>query len=159
MGLKDYEVFKNNPFVETEIVVVNKRLVSSGYEVIDKTTGEVLDFGEEHKIGYFKLDKKKFTKVYDEAIYSIRDMKIAGIKVLCYLMTILSRDTDYIVFNNKECMEFCGYTSSKDVYKGLVELIEKDFLAKKTGHNEYFINTNLIFKGDRTKIASRRGNT
>lgn len=156
MGLKDVEVYKYNPFERREIHTVYKRVKSRGFELVDKDTGEVHEFGTDADFGFFDLDKKKFTKVFDEAIMHIRDLKIAGVKVLCYLMTILEKNRDYVCVDMDSCREFCGYNSNKDVYKGIVELIEKGFLAKKVGYNEYFINSNLMFKGDRTKIYAHR---
>lgn len=159
MGLKDVEVYKHNPFDRTDIHNVYRKVKSKGFEIVDKDTGEVHEFGTNSEFGFYEYDKKKFVKVFDEAILHIRDLKISGVKMLCYMMTIVERNRDYISIDLDAAREFCGYQNNKDVYKGIVELVEKSFIAKKVGYNEYFINSNMFFKGDRTKIYARRANT
>ena len=105
MGLKDVEVYKYNPFDRREIHTVYKRVKSRGFELVDKDTGEVHEFGTDADFGFFDLDKKKFTKVIEDIDSILRVISLTQ-KSLSYFKQYLTvQEIVSVLETNKTLLE------------------------------------------------------
>jgi hypothetical protein len=149
MKLSDFETYENNPF---EISGVNlKQIVKKGpvMEIANTNTGEVALYQQlDTHISYSK-DSLQFVKVFSEAINHIKTFSPPALKVWCYVMENISISKDVVIINVHSCAKYAEYDSKSAVYKGICELIDKKFIARKTGVNEYFINPDKFFNGKR----------
>ncbi len=116
-------------------------------EVIDMNSGEVKVasriVGREEQI-----DTSSFVKLYEPKM--LMKLSRVGLSVFCYVMDVLRYDS-YITFNYNDCMEYTGHKTRKSVYNGLQELLSLEFLKEK-GDKQYYVNPNIIYKGNRNKL-------
>ena len=47
-----------------------------------------------------------------------------------------------------------GYKTRKSVYDALIELLNYDILRKRTGEGFFWVNPNVVFRGDRTWVLN-----
>lgn len=152
-SISDFPTFEENPFKPLGLEVKNIRDIPNSEIMVSETTGEYLSVTPLGKIELKTFDNVKYCKLYDEAVPVIQTFSIPAIKVWGYIISILKPTRDYIYFDMKECLKDTKYTASLNVYKGLTELVEKEFIARSTGKgNTYYINPNMFFNGDRRKI-------
>lgn len=77
---------------------------------------------------------------------SFSELTKPGVKMLEYVIRVMDGG-DTVKVNIEDAMEWCGYSSRTNVYNGISSLIEKSFLARKTGNSgEYFLNGSFIQK-------------
>ena len=154
MALKDFDKCDSNPFHHSDIksLRLNKFPIRPSGPIASKRTGEIIDDPViiDKQNAYMDLDSP--VKLYHSALTTIKDLGTPAIKVLLYIMFSLGKDEDKIYIGNKGAMEFCGYSAPKDVYKGLVELLDKGIIARSTETYMYHINPNVVFRGNKKKL-------
>lgn len=97
-----------------------------------------------------------YTKVYKYPIEKMRDFSIPGHNLFRYLMNNININMTHIYISDNDFLEAFNYAknSKRLYYKGVQELIEAGIIAKKSGSSKcYWINSNVLFNGDRTKIS------
>jgi hypothetical protein len=154
-GVSDFPTFENNPFHVIGLETKSIKEDPEGKTMVDESTGEYLKVINLGKNELKVFDNVKYTKLYDESISILKDFSSPTLKVWCYILTQLKPTKDEVVFNMQDCIKFTGYTASINVYKGITELLEKNYIARSIGKGgTYFINPNLFFNGDRRKIQN-----
>lgn len=116
----------------------------------DENTGEVNNYIRVDESDYY-VDVTAFCKVYDVSILML--LSLVGLRVLFYIMHAMEYK-ETVVVDLKKCMEFTGYKTVSTIYSALRELEGLDIIKKKT-RLEYFVNPNVIYKGDRSKYGKR----
>jgi intergrase/recombinase len=61
--------------------------------------------------------------------------------------------SDEIIFDVEECLNFTHYKSKDTIYRGIVELIKAEIIARGKNDYKYFINPLVIFNGNRLTFA------
>lgn len=149
LKLADFEVYKENPSKPEGIVSRNIIEQDGARAFVDKETGEEkLYFSAgTHKI--VEHDGAVYIKVYHPTFSIIKDFNSSEIKVWCFISTILKPKKDEITLNISDCKDYTGYSSDVNIYKGILGLLEKKFIYRKTGSGNYFIDVNMFFNGRR----------
>lgn len=80
---------------------------------------------------------------YIQVLHEIVELSKPAIKVLNYLR-IVKGNREELEIEIKDCLEFTSYTSTVNVYKGIKELLEKEFIYRKLDSKSYFLNVNKI---------------
>lgn len=112
-------------------------------EYIDTKTGEVRQMV--NLIGHTELvDSTDFVKLYDSD--ALMCLSLCGVRVLLYVMSEM-RYNETITFDNDKCAEYVS-GSRHYVYRGKKELEDSDIIRKAKG-STYYINPNVIYKGNR----------
>jgi len=139
----DYSVNgpSNNPFTGTfDVSIVRTYVVESATS----------DYGFEPQ--YFDVEQQSKTTLYKDtglAILLCRDAKPATIKLFLYIAyELLKKDKDYIDLNAKQTQERLKL-SKNTLYTAIGELELFKVLVRKKGRNQYWINTEYIFNGNR----------
>lgn len=152
-SISDFPSFEENPFKPLGFEVKNIREIPDSKIMVSEDTGEYLSVTSLGKLELKTFDNVKYCKLYDEALPVVKTFSIPALKVWSYVVSVAKPSKDYIFFDMKECLKHTEYTASLNVYKGLTELVEKEFIARSTGRGStYFINPNMFFNGDRRKI-------
>jgi len=141
-----------SPFVGDllEIDVSNRRKLLAGKRpnlVINGETGEVE--GTQIFAIHEKVDKEKFTKIYQKGMVQMFNLSKSGIKVFGFFTSIAKPNKGEVIFEMDKCMEYTEYKTEKPIMKGLAELIENGFVARSKYHYRYFINPTMFFNGSR----------
>jgi len=162
-AITKYEQHESNPFTpdtvdtmrvskRTTIVHATKRQAVHQMEVIDKATGEVSDV----HTTFFNakpVDESQFIKVFTHELRALWDLSKPAMRVLTYVMSCMKTNQDEIIFEIEECMEYTGYKSERSIFSGLSELIENGIIARSTKTYRYFINSMIVFNGNRVTFA------
>lgn len=125
--------------------------------LIDVNSG---DFVGEREVledkGWMLADNKKFTKVFDEIMKVLPEMKAVELKVLMYIWHHLGRNRDEITINIEKATGEMGYKSASSIYLGLIGLLEKGVIFRGTGIHRYFINVEMFFNGRRVYLQQAK---
>jgi hypothetical protein len=93
-------------------------------------------------------DTTDFIKFYEPGV--LIGMSSEAVAVFAYIASRLQFG-GYVLFNYEECMQYTNYHSRQSVYRGLIELKEKDVVRQK-GRGEWWVNPNVIYRGQRDEI-------
>ncbi len=155
-GINDFSVFLENPFLNKLIVETKTKTnviaTKNGGAILNKSTGEIDEdtlFLAQRK----QLDKEPFIKLFQSQLKALFGLTQAGVRVFGYFME-QSKFDDKVIFNWDECKDFTSYSSTSTIQKGMVELLENNFIAKTKNKNIYFINPEIFFKGDRIVLVT-----
>jgi hypothetical protein len=126
------------------------------FEITDRESGEIISDVQSNIIFRRKeiVDKERFSKIYGAQLKEMFNLSHPSLKVYGYFLSEIggNKDTDYIYFSMKDCLEFCGYSSHVMVYKGLTELIKKLFISKTNKPPQFWVNPRYAFNGNRIAI-------
>lgn len=132
-----YPTYDKNPFT-----IETRHIRSYVAESIDKNTGEI---SAKMKKGDFEEHVRIFPSAYDDfKLLNSMAIQILGI-------VFKSMHDDYVRLNIADITEELGVSSRSTTYRGVIDLIDKDFIARKAGSDIYYINPAKIFKGSRAK--------
>ena len=117
--------------------------------LVNENTGECLGGA-----GFFQnqeVDKTQFLKLYVNGVRAITELSSAGTKVFEILYRAMQeqKDTDKILISYDIVDKTIVKISRTTYFKGMKELVEKDFIAETMIQNYYFINPDFLFNGDR----------
>lgn len=76
----------------------------------------------------------------------LAEMSRTALKLYLYIRDYSNRinDEGIILFDFIEAKELCGFKQDKSVYNALSELINKDVLAGREKHDEFYYNPKFI---------------
>ena len=150
--------YKENPFLAKDVIKVStrkKRLtVAKGGTLIDNETGDVEGITEIAQV--VEVDDGQFVKMFTKDIELFFDLSAAAIKTFGLILKITQTEAinrDKVFIDYKESGQLAAFKLSTAVfYRGINELVEKQFIAKNITPNWYFINPSLFFNGDRARF-------
>lgn len=144
--------YKTNPFIEEDIFQIDKGkktiVVGSTKKVlVDSESGEAEAVALLHK--YKEVDKEAFVKLFIGEVQSLFDLSKTGLKVFGYILQTLRINEGTIYLDIESIMDYCGYKSKMQCYRGLGELLNNKIIAMSNKPNLWFINPKIVFNGDR----------
>jgi hypothetical protein len=93
-----------------------------------------------------KANIKDSVRVQKRAFAIIKDFSASSLKIWCYIASVKEHNNDIVHISIEDCAEFCNYNSKVAVYKGIIELLEANFIFRKAGSNShYFVNVDKLF--------------
>lgn len=146
---------KTNPFVETAALATSTRIRRvadrSGDKlmVVNPDGGEILGasgFWHEQVV-----DKTQFVKLYINGVKAFKELTGAGTRVfeLLYLQVQNNIGKDRVVLSFNEIDQVATPISEATFYRGMRELVEKQFIAESLVPSLYFVNPDYMWNGDR----------
>ncbi len=90
-----------------------------------------------------KYDRRKFGKLYIDALYELDGMSINGWRLFIRLLNVMEVGKDYVYlsWSNDSGIK-------KDAYRrGLNELLDKSVLAKTDLPYKFWVNTSILNRG------------
>jgi hypothetical protein len=148
-------VYAENPFMKGLVVPTRTKKYSN-------TSGEKMmlvsqDTGEIRPAGFWtakKVDEEQFIKLFAKGVKAFADLTNAGVKVfeLLYIEIQKNINQDKIYLSFDQSFEEKGL-SERSYYRGLNELIEKNFIASTVKVGWYFVNPQYLWNGDRLVFA------
>lgn len=152
--LAEAEKYKNNPFMGNDQIKLDvgkkSTVIGAGQKLmVDNQTGAVDDSVKMFYHKYRDVDRTQFVKLYVSEIASLFDMSKTALKILGYILGSLKPKKDELYIYLPELAEYCGYNTSRQLYRGLVELINNEVITQSIKPNMWFINPAYLFNGDR----------
>jgi len=149
------ESYLNNPFKPEGIVDRAFEPKEESKIWVDPETGESYNVTK-IVTGKTELhDPMMYTKVYMSAFLHLNDLNYSAVKVFNYMVHTLKSNRDTVYLNCADVELNCKI-SQASYYTAIKALIEAKVIAKKVGSTmEFWINPNILFNGNRTKIVKR----
>lgn len=157
--LRSARRYAENPLINPKAVSSRKKTVRvlRGGHYADLVTGEHVA-----QTGVFiskEIDEATFVKVFDAGIRAAFDLKPAGFKVFQLVLKLVASgkmQDDQITLHVSYATDTKSplRMSDKTFWRGLRELMMKQFIATSTVPSLYWINPHLFFKGDRLTIVN-----
>ena len=102
-------------------------------------------------------DRLPFCRVSSDIVSDVfanENVGVCGLRVLGAIMRVLLRNKEHFFLNYTmyESVMGKGVSNKNGYYNGINELLEADVIACSEHSNMYWVNTNYLFKGDRTKM-------
>lgn len=152
--------YAENPFEISGIErVEGRRKRKQGeeqYEVYSKDDGVQINVVSQYESCSRLVDTLPYVKAFRSGILKrLKNMSQPACNMYLYILENLGVGRTSIHITDKSFLVACGYSpSSRSLYYTAVqELLERGILARKTGSkNEFWINPNVIFNGDRTRL-------
>jgi len=155
-GLRGMKRHGKNPFLDDFVIETRGKLVKlrpSGH-FIDEKTGEVTSHADVYTRHF--VDKEQHIKIFTKGIAARLDLSRTAVKAFSLVLKATQRQAiggDMIFLHFMDAVEDPDQPMSKpSFYKGLAELIDRQFLAPATAQNAYYINPSLFFNGDRFRF-------
>lgn len=147
------EKFSENPFIDT-LDYSQKRKVTEKLANTDLKVYNGKKIVDDFKIVYAKevaYDKAPFAKIFLEGLKILPKLSKSATKILFYILLKLEYNVGTIHISTVDvCREFGlkeNYRSN--ITRGIKELLDNKIIARHTDWNRYWVNPNIIFKGDR----------
>lgn len=154
------ESYNENPWLkDLTLTIKTKNKISAigkNKKLIDATTGEILD--ESIAIVHKKeVDKEEFVKVFSSAISGMFELSKTAqdmFKIILQIYLEQNFQADRVYISETTLKKF-GYTKTKTTRQNAInQLLDKKFIALMEGEiNWYWINPNMIYKGDRLTLV------
>lgn len=153
--LGDFAMYDNNPYSIDWLFT--KRDIERGETLgfYDDDDGCQIEVKKVDVLKYTTEDRKPFVKVYSYGFDMAKELCTPALKVWCYIGDNLKKNTNIISLNVNDIMSYTGYNSSANIYWGICELLEKKIIARKVGKDEYYINPNIFFRGNRMSLENK----
>lgn len=152
--------YETNPFVVDAAMHSSSRtkkiINSDGSQmmIVSNGTGEVLG-----QAGFWrgqKVESTQFVKLYINGVKGIKELSAAGTKAfeILYLKVQenIGKDTLWLTFPSiDQNITPIGETT---FYRGMKELLEKNFIAESVVPGRYFLNMDFMWNGDRLSFVN-----
>lgn len=145
--------YKVNPFISSEIVKHGSRKIANKegdrLMVVNVGTGELLA-----PAGFWqtqKVDRTQFVKLYINGVRAFKDLTSAGTRVfeVLYLKVQENIGKDQILLAYNSIDQMITPLSRSIFFRGMKELVEKDFIAESMIPGVYYLNPDFLWNGDR----------
>lgn len=153
-GVRTAPTFLENPFITGAITEIKGKkkhynIASKSSVMVDSDTGEVTGTVEHRIVKY--VDDSKFIKVYQSGVIAQFDLGSAGGKVFRFLFDTVQKNpnTDRLYLFFMDALEEPWNISKSVFFRGMTELLEKEFIARSRNPNMFYLNPNMIWNGDR----------
>jgi hypothetical protein len=145
-------IYTINPSVPDKQGIVTKRKSKIGNDrrgiIINDGTGEILGDGSATYYEFEEVDSERFVKLYLAGVKKAADLSKAGLSVFewIYMQVMENPNTDRV---NLSADDPGIPLARATFYRGLRELLDRDFLFRTPWEGTYFINVRYLFNGDR----------
>lgn len=120
---------------------------------VDPETGESYNVTKIVKGKTEMHDPMMYTKVYLSAFMHLNDLTHSAVKMFNYMVHTLKANKETVYLNCADIEVQCKM-SKATYYSAIKELIEAKIIARKLGSSmEFWINPNILFNGNRTKLV------
>lgn len=125
-------------------------------EMVERSTGELFVMKSVPKTKEYKHDSLRYTKFFQQSAMKLRNLSVPASNMLYLVASRLEVNYKHVCLTEEDFIKHCGYgpNSRRLYYKAITELAKLNIIRKKAGFARcYWVNANVIFNGDRTKIV------
>jgi len=143
-------VYRENPSIPADTEIKKSRRAQIGDErhgmVVDSGTGEILGAGGAMVYEWEEVDKERFVKLYLAGLKQAAGLSKAGLAVfdLVYRQVRENPGKDTVLLSVDD-----SKMPKTTYFRGLRELLDKEFLFRSTYDGLFFVNIRFMFNGDR----------
>lgn len=147
--------YEKNPFISNALQNTKqgvRRIAGASKDrlmVVSENTGEVVSGAGFWQ--YAEVDKTQFVKLYVEGVKAFKGLTGAGTKVFEVLymrvQSEIGKDQIWLTFPSLD--QKLTPMGQATFYRGMKELLMKNFIAESTTPGLYFLNPDFLWNGDR----------
>lgn len=152
--LEDFSIFNVNPFLE-EVRLLNIITSKDTKTTVPTSLSIKDDKGNHLSSAFVRQNRKKFSdsrefaRLTNEGIIAMASLEKMDIKILCYVLINMQYNSLEIDLNVEKIKIFYKYKSRTGIYKGIIGLLDSEFIAKKNINKSiYYINPIYFYKGN-----------
>ncbi len=153
---RGYKVYESNPSLSdrlpTRISHSRPSKLGDAYMVVPGT-GEFISKGAFGFVQEKEVDSEEFVKIYLAGIRKYGELSKAGATMFEYVYEAMSglqaKDKDTVEVNWALAQRWRSELPRQAYFKGMRELIEKEFIYRSISTDKYFVNIRFMFNGDR----------
>jgi len=152
------EKHKTNPFLPatSDATVTKVKKIANGkgdFYVVAQETGELVGTS-----GFWHtqdVDKTQFCKLFINGVKALKELTASGTKVFEHLYLEMQKGIgkDVVSMVHADINQTLNPISERTFYRGMRELLDKQFIAETVAPGRYFVNPDFIFNGDRLAIV------
>ena len=150
-----YSTYTQSPYtVEVQSKYVQAK---ENHKVMYDEHGEMFGTYKIPKGVTIPVDIAKYSKLFKNSGMLIANLNEAAIKMFMYIHEKLPVNSDQMCITREEYLEYYGYapTNKYTYYQAIEGLLRAGIMAKQAGSTVcYWINPNILFNGDRTKLKN-----
>jgi hypothetical protein len=148
------ESYLKNPFAVEGIAMKQYITKEDEQLTVDPETGQYYTIKKVSQNKEVQHDGMVYTKVFQSALLSFKNLSPSGLKVLLYAICNARSCHDVVFLNPPDIMLF--YDMSKGTYyNGIDDLLKNKIIAKKLGSSiEFWVNPNVFYNGNRLKLVT-----
>ncbi len=149
-------IYSSNPSIPNSHEIKRSKRTQIGNDVkglvVDTGSGEIIGHGGAIVYEWEEVDKERFVKLYLAGLKQAAGLSRSGLAVFEIVYNQLQgrKDNDTVLLD----VSSSGLKKTT-YYKGLRELLEKEFLFRSHNPGLFFVNIRFMFNGDR--LAFVRG--
>jgi hypothetical protein len=161
---RGFPVYIKNPSLVNAFPVKVKSHRSKKLEnayMVAPGTGEVVAQGAFAFVEEKAVDSEKFVKVYLEGIKQYGQLSKAGALLFEFVYREVSgrKDQDKVTLNYQLAMMWKPDLGRSTFFRGMKELLEKEFLFRSVAADIYFVNVRFMFNGNRMVLVQSYSRT
>lgn len=142
MKLTDYPTSLYNPFT------IDSRFIRAFPDVKKiKATDEFQKFINAG-------DREKHIRVFVGAFNDLKELNSMAVAILGYIFSEVKEDV--VMLNIGVLSKTLGVSARTTIYRGIIDLLDKGFISRKAGSDEYYINPAKIYPGSRVKWYNKQ---
>lgn len=153
--ISEYETYKQSPY---HIILQSKQYAPKPEEeLFNDSKGTLYAAYKVPKNKTIVTDPKPYTKVYDGNELLLASLTEPATKMLFYICGNLRPNSDEVCIILAEYLNFFGYNANGRItyYRALEGLLKANIIARKVGTTScFYINPDIIYNGDRTKLKN-----
>jgi hypothetical protein len=153
-GVRSAPTHTENPFLDGTVTEVKGKkkfynVLSQPAVAMNPKTGEFLG-RVEHKVVRM-VDDSQFVKVFADGIAGIYDLSKPGGRVFRYLFDVVQQhpNVDRLYLYFMDAVEEPWAIPKSVFFRGMAELLDKNFIARSQNPNMFYLNPAMIWNGDR----------
>jgi len=156
---RGFPIYETNPSVGRFPVRIKRSDVKAGQSVymVAPGTGEIIGRGAFGFVAEEEVDSEEFVKVYLEGVRKYGELKKAGTLIFEFVYRELSgkeaKDKDTVMLNYLLAKRWKSNLTERTYFRGMNELLAKEFLYRTMAADVYFVNVRFMFNGDRLILA------
>jgi hypothetical protein len=156
---RGFPIYQTNPSVGSFPVRIKRSDVKAGQSVymVAPGSGDVIGRGAFGFVEEKEVDSEEFVKVYLEGLRKYGELKRAGALIFEFVYRELSgkeaKDKDTIMLNYLLANRWKPDLTERTYFRGMNELLAKEFLYRTMAADVYFVNVRFMFNGDRLILA------
>ncbi len=158
---RGFPIYETNPSVIGPFPVRIKRSdVQAGQSVymVAPGTGDIVGRGAFGFVKEKEVDSEEFVKVYLDGVRKYGELKKAGALIFEFVYRELSgkegKDKDTVMLNYLLAKRWKPDLTERTYFRGMNELLAKDFLYRTMAADVYFVNVRFMFNGDRLVLVA-----
>lgn len=157
---RGFPVYQVNPSLTDALPV---RIRSSrpnklgGAYMVAPGTGEVVAKGAFGFVEEKEVDSEQFVKIYLAGVRKYGELSKAGALLFELVYREISgrnaKDKDTVLLNYMLAQQWKPDLTRATYFRGMNELLKKEFLYRSLAADSYFVNVRFMFNGDRMVLA------